>query len=207
MPEIDGKEVPEGVMPIFLTNTLKTAEDVEVAEQAEADGGGLTPEIAEEVYRSMNTDGSAGLDKEELRQGLQRRDLQDLWLQVHLPKGFTVQELMDLGQKNRSVGSTDMNAESSRSHSVCLVTVHQKDTENESKSCYAKLNLVDLAGSERADRTGASGKRLKEGANINRSLFMLGKVIAMLSDGATSADRKHIPYRDSKLTRLSLIHI
>ena len=57
-----------------------------------------------------------------------------------------VQELMDLGQKNRSVGSTDMNAESSRSHSVCLVTVHQKDTENESKSCYAKLNLVDLAG-------------------------------------------------------------
>ena len=63
------------VMPIFLTNTLKTAEDVEVAEQAEADGGGLTPEIAEEVYRSMNTDGSAGLDKEELRQGLEKMNL------------------------------------------------------------------------------------------------------------------------------------
>ena len=63
------------VMLIFLTNTLKTAEDVEVAEQAEADGGGLTPEIAEEVYRSMNTDGSAGLDKEELRQGLEKMNL------------------------------------------------------------------------------------------------------------------------------------
>ena len=113
-----------------------------------------------------------------------------------------VQELMDLGQKNRSVGSTDMNAESSRSHSVCLVTVHQKDTENESKSCYAKLNLVDLAGSERADRTGASGKRLKEGANINKSLTTLGSVINALVEQARGKKGVFIQYRNSKLTRV-----
>ena len=64
----------------------------------------------------------------------------------------------------------------------------------------AKLNLVDLAGSERAEKTGASGSTLKEGANINMSLMALGNVINALSEAGSK--RQHIPYRDSKLTRL-----
>ena len=82
------------------------------------------------------------------------------------------------------------------------MTVHQKDTENESKSCYAKLNLVDLAGSERADRTGASGKRLKEGANINKSLTTLGSVMNALVEQARGKKGVFIQYRNSKLTRV-----
>ena len=113
-----------------------------------------------------------------------------------------IQELMDIGVKNRHVGSTDMNAESSRSHSVCLVTVHQKDTENETRSCSSKVNLVDLAGSERADRTGASGARLKEGANINKSLTTLGSVINALVEQARGKKGVFIQYRNSKLTRV-----
>ncbi|KAH8095483.1 hypothetical protein JL720_2785 [Aureococcus anophagefferens] len=113
-----------------------------------------------------------------------------------------IAELMDLGAKNRTVGSTQMNSESSRSHSVCLITVHQKDTENESKNVYSKLNLVDLAGSERADRTGATGARLKEGANINKSLTTLGSVINGLVEQARGKKGVFIPYRNSKLTRV-----
>ena len=69
-------------------------------------------------------------------------------------------------------------------------------------SKFGKVSFIDLAGSERLKASKSDGTMAKETANINRSLFMLGKVIAMLSDGATSADRKHIPYRDSKLTKL-----
>ena len=85
---------------------------------------------------------------------------------------------------------------------MCLVTVHQKDTENESKSCYAKLNLVDLAGSERADRTGASGKRLKEGANINKVADDAWSVINALVEQARGKKGVFIQYRNSKLTRV-----
>ena len=113
--------------------------------------------------------------------------------------------LMELGAKNRTVGSTAMNAESSRSHSICLLNVHQKDDKDESRNVYAKLNLVDLAGSERADRTGATGTRLKEGSNINKSLSTLGSVINGLVERGRAANSKKkvfIPYRDSKLTRV-----
>jgi chromosome segregation ATPase len=105
------------------------------------------------------------------------------------------------------VAATNMNDQSSRSHSCFTIKIEKKTTteleggvtrENYVK---AKLNLVDLAGSERAEKTGATGAVLKEGANINMSLMALGKVINALSEGGTSKS-KHIPYRDSKLTRL-----
>ncbi|CAM9913119.1 unnamed protein product, partial [Laminaria digitata] len=82
----------------------------------------------------------------------------------------SMQRLIDQGMASRTVGSTAMNDTSSRSHSVFTVKVHQKDATDESKSTFAKINLVDLAGSERAKSTGATGARLKEGANINKSL-------------------------------------
>lgn len=109
-------------------------------------------------------------------------------------------ELMTVGLANRTVGSTAMNAESSRSHSIftIIVEVNEKDEQGKDHIKAGKLNLVDLAGSERQKKTGASGDRLKEGSKINLSLSALGNVISALSEGKG----KHIPYRDSKLTRM-----
>ncbi|KAK6752587.1 hypothetical protein RB195_003792 [Necator americanus] len=105
-------------------------------------------------------------------------------------------ELMDKGFNNRHVGATLMNKDSSRSHSIFTVYVEGM---NESGSIRTgKLNLVDLAGSERQSKTGATGDRFKEATKINLSLSALGNVISALVDGKS----KHIPYRDSKLTRL-----
>eukprot|EP01147_Barroeca_monosierra_P010979 gene10979-3051_t len=120
---------------------------------------------------------------------------------------------MSNGQKLRRVGSTRMNDQSSRSHTIFRIIVesrecfpHDQNDGRNSMDGYgavrvAHLNLVDLAGSERVAQTGAEGQRLKEGAMINKSLLTLGTVIAKLSDGVTS-ETGHIPYRDSKLTRI-----
>ncbi len=110
------------------------------------------------------------------------------------------EKLMDKGNKNRSTGATLMNADSSRSHSIFTINVEMCEKDNEGEEHYrvGKLNLVDLAGSERQSKTGATGERLKEANKINFSLSALGNVISALADGKS----KHIPYRDSKLTRL-----
>ncbi len=104
--------------------------------------------------------------------------------------------LLDYGNKNRTTAKTNMNATSSRSHA--LFTVHIESLEGADKIRGSKLNFVDLAGSERQGKTGATGDTLKEGAKINLSLTALGNVINALVDGKSG----HIPYRDSKLTRL-----
>ena len=108
-----------------------------------------------------------------------------------------VYQIMKLGNENRAIGCTDMNAQSSRSHSCFIVTIDQRNTRDFS-SRTGKLYLVDLAGSERVDKTGAAGNTLKEANQINKSLSQLGLVINNLTDGKQS----HIPYRDSKLTRI-----
>lgn len=105
------------------------------------------------------------------------------------------QKLMAKGWKNRSTGATLMNQDSSRSHAIFSIYV---ETEFEGNIRAGKLHLVDLAGSERQSKTMASGIRLKEAAKINLSLSALGNVISALVDGKA----KHIPYRDSKLTRI-----
>uniref|UniRef100_A0A182LSI0 Kinesin-like protein n=1 Tax=Anopheles culicifacies TaxID=139723 RepID=A0A182LSI0_9DIPT len=110
-------------------------------------------------------------------------------------------ELLELGAKNRMVGATLMNIESSRSHSIFSISLEQMSTCVDGDGAAikrGKLNLVDLAGSERQSKTGATGDRLKEATKINLSLSALGNVISALVDGKT----RHIPYRDSKLTRL-----
>ncbi|XP_026140974.1 kinesin-like protein KIF1A isoform X8 [Carassius auratus] len=124
-----------------------------------------------------------------------------------------IQDLMDSGNKARTVAATNMNETSSRSHAVFNIIFTQKrhdsETENTSEK-VSKISLVDLAGSERADSTGAKGTRLKEGANINKSLTTLGKVISGLAemDCAPNKNKKKkkvesfIPYRDSVLTWL-----
>ncbi|KAK5970418.1 Osmotic avoidance abnormal protein 3 [Trichostrongylus colubriformis] len=105
-------------------------------------------------------------------------------------------ELMDKGFNNRHVGATLMNKDSSRSHSI--FTVYVEGMMENGSIRTGKLNLVDLAGSERQSKTGATGDRFKEATKINLSLSALGNVISALVDGKS----KHIPYRDSKLTRL-----
>ncbi|XP_023108659.2 centromere-associated protein E isoform X7 [Felis catus] len=107
------------------------------------------------------------------------------------------------GEKNRHYGITKMNQRSSRSHTIFRMILESRE-KGEPSNCdgsvkVSHLNLVDLAGSERAAQTGAEGVRLKEGCNINRSLFILGQVIKKLSDGQVGG---FINYRDSKLTRI-----
>ncbi|MCJ1408952.1 kinesin-like protein Klp8 [Ptychographa xylographoides] len=118
-----------------------------------------------------------------------------------------IESLMDEGNKARTVAATNMNETSSRSHAVFTLTLTQKRHDVETSmdtEKVAKISLVDLAGSERATSTGATGARLKEGAEINRSLSTLGRVIAALADLSTGKKRtaSMVPYRDSVLTWL-----
>uniref|UniRef100_A0A2K5JPK5 plus-end-directed kinesin ATPase n=1 Tax=Colobus angolensis palliatus TaxID=336983 RepID=A0A2K5JPK5_COLAP len=117
-----------------------------------------------------------------------------------------IADLMDAGNKARTVAATNMNETSSRSHAVFTIVFTQKKHDNEtnlSTEKVSKISLVDLAGSERADSTGAKGTRLKEGANINKSLTTLGKVISALAEVSKKKKKTDfIPYRDSVLTWL-----
>lgn len=109
-----------------------------------------------------------------------------------------IQRLMNEGNQNRTIGATNMNEHSSRSHAIFLITIEMGSIGDNGGIRVGRLNLVDLAGSERQSKTGASGERLKEASKINLSLSALGNVISALVDGKTT----HVPYRDSKLTRL-----
>ncbi|NXX85480.1 KI18B protein, partial [Urocolius indicus] len=111
-------------------------------------------------------------------------------------------EMLANGNKNRTQHPTDANASSSRSHAICQIHVKQQDRVGglTRELQVAKMSLIDLAGSERASATQARGERLREGANINRSLLALVNVINALADA--KGRKSHVPYRDSKLTRL-----
>lgn len=151
---------------------------------------------------------------EEIRDLLGKDAKQKLELKEHPERGVYVvglsmhpvhnvadcEKVMDKGWKNRSVGATLMNADSSRSHSIFTINIEMGEVNDSGEEHIraGKLNLVDLAGSERQAKTGATGDRLKEATKINLSLSALGNVISALVDGKS----KHIPYRDSKLTRL-----
>ncbi|XP_021903517.1 LOW QUALITY PROTEIN: kinesin-like protein KIN-4A [Carica papaya] len=122
---------------------------------------------------------------------------------------------LEQGSLSRATGSTNMNNQSSRSHAIFTITLEQmrklnavslgdsppSESMNEEYLC-AKLHLVDLAGSERAKRTGSDGLRFKEGVHINKGLLALGNVISALGDEKKRKEGVHVPYRDSKLTRL-----
>lgn len=122
--------------------------------------------------------------------------IQDL-TEISVVEEQEVYNCMQLGNENRSIGCTDMNAQSSRSHSCFILTIISENSETLVKKT-GKLYLVDLAGSEKIAKTGAVGQTLEEAKTINKSLSTLGQVINALTDGKSS----HIPYRDSKLTRV-----
>ncbi|XP_026725154.1 kinesin-like protein KIF12 [Trichoplusia ni] len=149
-----------------------------------------------------------------LNPGSARKPLQVRWSKES--RGFYVENLfmvdceqlddlfavLEEGMRNRAVGAHAMNAHSSRSHTVLCVRVRRDIREHASGvtcSTHGKINFVDLAGSEMTKRTHSTGKTLEEANNINRSLMVLGYCISQLSDGKK---RGHIPYRDSKLTKL-----
>jgi kinesin family protein 5 len=118
-------------------------------------------------------------------------------LEVYVSSVAEVYEVMRRGGSARAVAATNMNQESSRSHSIFVITITQKNLETGSMKS-GQLFLVDLAGSEKVGKTGASGQTLEEAKKINKSLSALGMVINSLTDGKST----HIPYRDSKLTRI-----
>ncbi|DAZ99423.1 TPA: hypothetical protein N0F65_004056 [Lagenidium giganteum] len=156
------------------------------------------------IYDLLDSSGNSkknkgGLEiKEHSVLGIYVKDLQERVVESR----EEVIDLMAQGAGARTVGATQMNAESSRSHSIFIIKIHQKDSTDETKNIFAKINLVDLAGSERAASTGAQGDRLKEGANINKSLSALGNVINALVEVSRSGKKVFIPYRNSKLTRV-----
>uniref|UniRef100_A0A671RQH8 Kinesin-like protein KIF16B n=1 Tax=Sinocyclocheilus anshuiensis TaxID=1608454 RepID=A0A671RQH8_9TELE len=132
-------------------------------------------------------------------------------LSKHLVQNYSdVEELMEAGNINRTTASTGMNDASSRSHAIFTINFTQAKFDAVMPSeTVSKIHLVDLAGSERADATGATGVRLKEGGNINKSLVTLGNVISALADLSQEGGNSHlkkkqvfVPYRDSVLTWL-----
>jgi kinesin family protein 3/17 len=151
----------------------------------------------EEIRDLLSKNPSNKLDlREDVDQGVYVRDLTSFVVN----SAANCDHVMQAGKKNRSTGATAMNKNSSRSHSIFSVVVECQGLgiDGEEHICVGKLNLVDLAGSERQSKTQATGDRLKEATKINLSLSALGNVISALVDGKS----KHIPYRDSKLTRL-----
>lgn len=118
-------------------------------------------------------------------------------LEIYVSSVQEVYEVMRRGGSARATAATNMNQESSRSHSIFVITITQKNVETGSAKS-GQLFLVDLAGSEKVGKTGASGQTLEEAKKINKSLSALGMVINSLTDGKST----HIPYRDSKLTRI-----
>lgn len=118
-------------------------------------------------------------------------------LEIYVSSVQEVYEVMRRGGTARATAATNMNQESSRSHSIFVITITQKNVETGSAKS-GQLFLVDLAGSEKVGKTGASGQTLEEAKKINKSLSALGMVINSLTDGKST----HIPYRDSKLTRI-----
>ncbi|XP_048003486.1 kinesin-like protein KIF3A isoform X1 [Leguminivora glycinivorella] len=139
-------------------------------------------------------------------QSLEVKERPDIGVFVKDLTGYVVhnadelEKIMFVGNKNRHIGATAMNTESSRSHAIFSITVEssKKGADNKTHVKMGKLHLVDLAGSERQSKTQATGTRLKEATKINQSLSVLGNVISALVDGKST----HIPYRNSKLTRL-----
>jgi len=194
---------------------------------------GIVPTSCEEIFRRIeaNTDAALSFEvmvsmveiyneqvqdllvvpKDRPKKGLDIRESQQLGIYIDGVKKRAVDSyaaiegVMEEGTTNRTVGSTLMNATSSRAHTVISIEFKQVSTlqGGAQGAKVSMINLVDLAGSEKAGQTGASGDRLKEGCAINKSLSALGNVIEKLADKATGkAKNIVIPYRDSKLTRL-----
>ena len=117
-----------------------------------------------------------------------------------------LQNEIDKCTEHRTIGATNMNATSSRAHTITMMSITQifYDESGKPKNRLdPTVNIIDLAGSERSDKTGATGERLQEGCNINKGLMVLGRVISLLADHAIGKNKQNqVPYRESNLTRI-----
>ncbi|TPX60236.1 hypothetical protein PhCBS80983_g01905 [Powellomyces hirtus] len=188
-----------------------------------ADAGKNKPELEYfvrasylEIYQEGLTDLLVGREEQSdlrIRQDPESSTGRDLYISGITEKSLTTladySKLLHMGSRHRTVGETNMNEVSSRSHAVLTITIEERRKPEAGMSTEeaemlakhgkkrSKIHLIDLAGSERANATGATGDRLKEGSAINQSLSCLGNVI-----NALTTNTKHVPYRDSKLTYL-----
>ncbi|XP_059144638.1 kinesin-like protein KIF28P isoform X3 [Physella acuta] len=202
---IVGYGVNKGVVPLFCENMFKGIDEKKkAADKTEYEVTYSMLEIYNEQVRDL-LDPNGGNKRGGLR------------IRQHPKTGFYVEGLiivpvqsykdietkMDEGTRNRTVAATNMNATSSRAHTIVGINFIQKfrNAAGEDTTKSAVINLVDLAGSERAESTGATGDRLKEGAAINQSLSCLGNCIAALAEKSGGKDVK-VPFRDSVLTKL-----
>ncbi|XP_050405632.1 kinesin-like protein KIF28P isoform X1 [Patella vulgata] len=201
---IVGYGVNKGVVPMFCEQVFKGIDEKKTAgEKTEFEVMFSMLEIYNEQVRDL-------LDSKPPKRG-------GLKVRQHPKKGFyadglqitpvssykEIEDKMEEGTRNRTVAATNMNATSSRAHTIVGMTFIQKfvNAAGEETTKSPLINLVDLAGSERAESTGATGDRLKEGAAINQSLSCLGNVISALADRSNGKNTR-VPYRDSCLTKL-----
>ncbi|KAF7265188.1 kinesin-like protein 3A [Rhynchophorus ferrugineus] len=157
-----------------------------------------------ELYREVLYDLLANKPKEqsvlELREDVTKGVYIPNVTEVPVESANEVLEVLIKGSTGRATGATNMNAQSSRSHSIFTINIAMQHKSDKNQNKTAKLHLVDLAGSERPKKTGAQGTTFKEGVDINKGLFVLGNVISALGD--EKLQNGFIPYRDSNLTRL-----
>ncbi|NWV04588.1 KI18A protein, partial [Ptilonorhynchus violaceus] len=190
-----GSPEDPGVMYLTMMTLYKRMDQIK--EDKTCDVAVSYLEVYNEQIRDLLVNSGPLAVREDAQQGVVVQGLT-----LHQPKSAEeILQMLDYGNKNRTQHPTDVNASSSRSHAVFQIYLRQQDrTASINQNIrVAKMSLIDLAGSERANATNARGARFVEGTNINRSLLALGNVINALADPKC---KKHIPYRNSKLTRL-----
>ncbi|CAM0873785.1 unnamed protein product [Alopecurus aequalis] len=194
---MNGSGADPGIIPLAVRDIFDTAAEA-------ADREFLIRVSYMEIYNEeINDLLTLGSEKLPIHESLERGVYVSGLREEIVNNAEQVLELIHLGEENRHFGGTNMNVRSSRSHTIFRMVIESsaKDQVNSGDAIRVSiLNLVDLAGSERIAKTGADGVRLKEGKHINKSLMILGNVINKLSE--KGKQRGHIPYRDSKLTRI-----
>ncbi|XP_049746715.1 kinesin-like protein KIF18A [Elephas maximus indicus] len=191
-----GSAAEPGVMYLTMLDLYKSMDEIKEEKVCSTTVSYL--EVYNEQIRDLLVNSGPLAVREDAQKGVVVQGLT-----LHQPKSSEeILQLLDNGNKNRTQHPTDINATSSRSHAVFQIYLRQQEkTASINQSVrIAKMSLIDLAGSERASATSAQGIQFREGTNINQSLLALGNVINALADAKRK--NQHIPYRNSKLTRL-----
>jgi len=200
-----GYGINKGIVPMFAEQLFKEIETKKAAGGIEFEVKLSMLEIYNEVASDLLVTTAPGKKKPPLkiRQDPKKGFYADGLKEVLVNNYDEINARMEEGTVNRTVASTNMNATSSRAHTIVGVRFTQKSKNAAGKKMEKKslINIADLAGSERVDSTGATGDRLKEGAKINLSLSSLGNVISALAK-QSEGQKVRVPYRDSALTML-----
>jgi Kinesin motor domain len=214
--DVDAGVIPRALTAIFANLEEKKQQQAKSGHELEYQVSVQFLELYGEEIRDLLATSHRNSDKLTIRDAL-GTDEPEVVGATQSSVSSAAQALQHLshGMLRRVTGATAMNESSSRSHAIFAVVIEQvilfhsqecgdrsvEDDEDQMQVLRSKFNFVDLAGAERQKRTGASGKRLKEGIDINKGLSNLGNVISALGD-PRKRGRTHVPYRDAKLTRL-----